>query len=132
MFFYFSTQLVCNNRFKRFFGVMLGRRTGTHLNHALFLFFREGERVGEGRSEEHTSESSHMSISYAVFCLKKKNSSNLPHPLLFVPAGCLAQRHAASCPQTVRCDYRHLGPDLRLPCAVSLARSLSYVAPTAW
>src|SRR6516225_7314003 len=26
-----------------------------------------------GRSEEHTSESSHMSISYAVFCLKKKN-----------------------------------------------------------
>src|SRR5438477_3202588 len=24
------------------------------------------------RSEEHTSESSHMSISYAVFCLKKK------------------------------------------------------------
>src|SRR5690348_17909639 len=26
-----------------------------------------------GRSEEHTSESSHPSISYAVFCLKKKN-----------------------------------------------------------
>src|SRR5690348_18012442 len=25
------------------------------------------------RSEEHTSESSHPSISYAVFCLKKKN-----------------------------------------------------------
>src|SRR5690242_9452856 len=25
------------------------------------------------RSEEHTSNSSHMSISYAVFCLKKKN-----------------------------------------------------------
>src|SRR5438876_8184959 len=26
-----------------------------------------------GRSEEHTSELSHPSISYAVFCLKKKN-----------------------------------------------------------
>src|SRR5258707_11700740 len=26
----------------------------------------------EGRSEEHTSESSHANISYAVFCLKKK------------------------------------------------------------
>src|SRR5437899_349153 len=25
------------------------------------------------RSEEHTSESSHLGISYAVFCLKKKN-----------------------------------------------------------
>src|SRR5207249_10746387 len=31
-------------------------------------------RVGrETRSEEHTSNSSHVSISYAVFCLKKKN-----------------------------------------------------------
>src|SRR6516225_10918650 len=27
------------------------------------------------RSEEHTSESSHMSISYAVFCLKKKKKT---------------------------------------------------------
>src|SRR5947199_7475953 len=26
----------------------------------------------EGRSEEHTSNSSHLGISYAVFCLKKK------------------------------------------------------------
>ena len=25
------------------------------------------------RSEEHTSDSSHITISYAVFCLKKKN-----------------------------------------------------------
>src|SRR5207245_11275019 len=29
-------------------------------------------RDDAGRSEEHTSESSHGSISYAVFCLKKK------------------------------------------------------------
>src|SRR5690242_20907394 len=28
--------------------------------------------MGDMRSEEHTSEPSHMSISYAVFCLKKK------------------------------------------------------------
>src|SRR5690242_21576770 len=32
------------------------------------------------RSEEHTSDSSHMSISYAVFCLKKKNKKkNIKH-----------------------------------------------------
>src|SRR5256885_4406242 len=29
------------------------------------------------RSEEHTSESSHLVISYAVFCLKKKNKQSL-------------------------------------------------------
>src|SRR5689334_25324383 len=29
-----------------------------------------------GRSEEHTSELSHSSISYAVFCLKKKKKNN--------------------------------------------------------
>src|SRR5690625_6641811 len=28
------------------------------------------------RSEEHTSDSSHVAISYAVFCLKKKNTQN--------------------------------------------------------
>src|SRR5690554_7690163 len=31
--------------------------------------------VPESRSEEHTSESSHVRISYAVFCLKKKTTS---------------------------------------------------------
>src|SRR3712207_8698459 len=30
-------------------------------------------RVPARRSEEHTSDSSHANISYAVFCLKKKN-----------------------------------------------------------
>src|SRR5207245_9213875 len=29
------------------------------------------------RSEEHTSDSSHGSISYAVFCLKKKNNNKM-------------------------------------------------------
>src|SRR6476646_11324141 len=32
--------------------------------------------LGQGRSEEHTSESSHTVISYAVFCLKKKKKKN--------------------------------------------------------
>src|SRR5256885_5480709 len=31
---------------------------------------------GQARSEEHTSDSSHLVISYAVFCLKKKNNSS--------------------------------------------------------
>src|SRR2546426_7737317 len=33
------------------------------------------ERGAGGRSEEHTSNSSHLVISYAVFCLKKKKNS---------------------------------------------------------
>src|SRR5947207_11706242 len=33
------------------------------------------QRAGLTRSEEHTSELSHTVISYAVFCLKKKNAS---------------------------------------------------------
>src|SRR5438309_6937365 len=31
------------------------------------------------RSEEHTSDSSHSSISYAVFCLKKKKNNKKKH-----------------------------------------------------
>src|SRR2546430_15339024 len=33
---------------------------------------RGGDARSGGRSEEHTSNSSHSQISYAVFCLKKK------------------------------------------------------------
>src|SRR5437773_5404707 len=34
------------------------------------------------RSEEHTSEPSHITISYAVFCLKKKkNKNSTPHDM---------------------------------------------------
>src|SRR5947208_10418901 len=36
------------------------------------LLTRFLDRHDEARSEEHTSESSHQIISYAVFCLKKK------------------------------------------------------------
>src|SRR5690625_7106085 len=35
---------------------------------------QEELRLDRLRSEEHTSNSSHVAISYAVFCLKKKNS----------------------------------------------------------
>src|SRR5256885_6950013 len=37
--------------------------------------------VFDARSEEHTSNSSHLVISYAVFCLKKKNTSDDLHRL---------------------------------------------------
>src|SRR3712207_8474110 len=51
---------------------------------------RRGQRENLGhlvgaepaRSEEHTSESSHANISYAVFCLKKKDTPSLPPPAL--------------------------------------------------
>src|SRR5258707_10969193 len=36
--------------------------------------YSSGDAVRRGRSEEHTSESSHANISYAVFCLKKKKT----------------------------------------------------------
>src|SRR3546814_4261486 len=37
------------------------------------------------RSEEHTSElQSLMRISYAVFCLKKKKTSDMPHPMYII------------------------------------------------
>src|SRR2546430_12965139 len=39
-----------------------------------------GEAAGF-RSEEHTSESSHSQISYAVFCLKKKKTNTSPSPI---------------------------------------------------
>src|SRR5256885_11991415 len=57
---------------------------------------REGQR-----SEEHTSELSHLVISYAVFCLKKKNSTacwHLQSPTstpLTAPTTALRSRHAS-------------------------------------
>src|SRR5258707_2568523 len=41
----------------------------------LFIPCRENRDRGPTRSEEHTSNSSHANISYAVFCLKKKKPS---------------------------------------------------------
>src|SRR5438105_5218915 len=38
-----------------------------------------GPRGSSGRSEEHTSESSHEWISYAVFCLKKKKKKKIQY-----------------------------------------------------
>src|SRR5699024_11293649 len=50
---------------------LLSRRAGVlHLGNSVA---RE-DGAGGGRSEEHTLNSSHVSISYAVFCLKKKTT----------------------------------------------------------
>src|SRR5258708_31899675 len=42
---------------------------------------RELARTPILRSEEHTSDSSHQIISYAVFCLKKKTKTSTIHKL---------------------------------------------------
>src|SRR5256885_6985600 len=61
------------------------------LNHAAAVAMSEGPERGlslieaagaNGRSEEHTSELSHLVISYAVFCLKKKKSNTPCRPSL--------------------------------------------------
>src|SRR3546814_1333181 len=55
--------------------VLRGRRTGRNDR---FLRCRYSRVVYVGRSEEHTSElQSLMRISYAVFCLKKKNKNSI-------------------------------------------------------
>src|SRR5690348_17516813 len=51
-------------------GVQRGRLTR-------FMAKKEVFDHAVGRSEEHTSNSSHPSISYAVFCLKKKKTTRL-------------------------------------------------------
>src|SRR2546426_5394335 len=53
---------------------------------------------GKLRSEEHTSDSSHLVISYAVFCLKKKkqnNKTSAPNQTKNCRASRLAARHSA-------------------------------------
>src|SRR3712207_8639843 len=42
---------------------------------------RQPDLLRRRRSEEHTSEPSHANISYAVFCLKKKNHYQLSYVL---------------------------------------------------
>src|SRR5690606_41655662 len=54
-------------------GVVAGRDAGVRCDDAAWR--RERPRgAGWLRSEEHTSDSSHVKISYAVFCLKKKKT----------------------------------------------------------
>src|SRR2546430_3904488 len=50
----------------------------------------EAKRERRNRSEEHTSELQSQSISYAVFCLKKKNNHTRPAPANHTPAHPLA------------------------------------------
>src|SRR5438105_6017326 len=69
------------------------------------------------RSEEHTSESSHEWISYAVFCLKKKKMSmvsgprrkkrSLPHTLSHSDSSSLAIANRGQV--QIRCTYRRRG-----------------------
>src|SRR2546426_2238259 len=51
-------------------GVACAEHTPSFWLHSLFL------ATLSGRSEEHTLNSSHLVISYAVFCLKKKKMSH--------------------------------------------------------
>src|SRR5436305_8196157 len=53
------------------------QRGGLALDRLLFLLAGRGDADDpKPRSEEHTSELHHVRISYAVFCLKKKNKRN--------------------------------------------------------
>src|SRR5947209_16756721 len=51
--------------------------TRTSNGNVYVRYLPPGVNVSIGRSEEHTSNSSHANTSYAVFCLKKKNSHHL-------------------------------------------------------
>src|SRR5207253_8943640 len=57
--------------------VFMGSSIGGHLAVDLALHHPDVFRavIGLERSEEHTSELSHVAISYAVFCLKKKKNN---------------------------------------------------------
>src|SRR5258705_9105337 len=48
-----------------------GQRPDYNAGQHVYLSLRSGRQI---RSEEHTSDSSHLGISYAVFCLKKKKT----------------------------------------------------------
>ena len=55
----------------------VGPQVAAHLNIPHVTFIDNIEKIEDNRSEEHTSElQSHSFISYAVFCLKKKNNNH--------------------------------------------------------
>src|SRR6476646_5288357 len=70
----------------------------------------DAARGAPGRSEEHTSDSSHTVISYAVFCLKKKNA----HTSLRNCAHRIREKQAprnsssSNCCESTRCPARSL------------------------
>src|SRR2546426_9290382 len=57
---------------------------------------RAGAHRRHHRSEEHTLNSSHLVISYAVFCLKKKNKKNISKTDITLPTVRPANRTTAS------------------------------------
>src|SRR5438874_4799540 len=56
-------------------GSQRGERGRQHLVADRVPKAHAGTGIGWQRSEEHTSDSSHVEISYAVFCLKKKKAA---------------------------------------------------------
>src|SRR3546814_5795017 len=80
--YYWKRQIATfNGAFRRFIIVWLVGKlpleSAQFLNSAMVIALKKGET--DLRSEEHTSElQSLMRISYAVFCLKKKNKKNPP------------------------------------------------------
>src|SRR5437762_7345060 len=84
-----------------------------------------------GRSEEHTSELHHRCISYAVFCLKKKNRATRYLPCVRREVGPRPQlpprprRLLVSTPGRTPLHTSALRRRLRHPIYTSLPRSLS-------
>src|SRR5688572_31691069 len=78
----FRSGRLIQNEDQRFFGECLGNFDHLHLSHAKVFYDGMWGNIqlilGQNfpcigiRSEEHTLNSSHSQISYAVFCLKKK------------------------------------------------------------
>ena len=69
------------NRFQKAFDALRGREIGSKATATYNQTYGAdlsvyGYNTSAGRSEEHTLNSSHITISYAVFCLKKKKKNN--------------------------------------------------------
>src|SRR5260364_197435 len=85
------------------------------------------DEMGDIRSEEHTSESSHQIISYAVFCLKKKQKRDFSeisglmgnrHPnRLYIQGQCILGRDHSNAPVVAQRfeEGRRTGPRPTLP-----------------
>src|SRR3984893_17072870 len=69
---------------------------------------------GSRRSEEHTSDSSHVAISYAVFCLQKRSRPGLRIAVEILAGGGRSQhRPAFECHQDDQAQYGFAAPDLQ-------------------
>src|SRR5437773_2870826 len=85
-------------------------------------------KIFDARSEEHTSEPSHITISYAVFCLKKKKRSSARDSCKHHPRSASAD---AKCSSSQRCCYDTRRPLNRTPGSFTAPSSLIPLRPTA-